>query len=346
MNGIHKIGSDGGGTVALTVPTTATNTTATLQAKDGTVALIDNVKGFKNYIINGGFDIWQRGSSFTANTTFSYMPDRFRIKTTTGSCAVQKNPTAGHSVYTESLGTTTYMTVASNNNGEIEISQPIENVRNPSGKNVTLSFNAAIYNGSQKDITVFIHQYFGTGGSPQVNSEVKTISVVGNDGLSKSLRYSTTFALPSVSGKQITDASQLVVVIRIPNGVYNFDIGKIQLEEGSIATPFENRPYGLELSLCQRYYETSGNARIEEFRNVITGSTQYGSVRFMVEKRSTPTLVVMNDTTMVAGTVSQDNGAPISVSINGIGNTGFRIQWTNTAGRFGASFHYTASAEL
>ena len=29
----------------------------------------------------------------------------------------------------------------------------------------------------------------------------------------------------------------------------------VQLEEGSVATPFENRPYGLELSLCQRYYQ-------------------------------------------------------------------------------------------
>lgn len=31
-------------------------------------------------------------------------------------------------------------------------------------------------------------------------------------------------------------------------------LGKAQLEEGSIATPFEQRPIGLELSLCQRYY--------------------------------------------------------------------------------------------
>ena len=37
----------------------------------------------------------------------------------------------------------------------------------------------------------------------------------------------------------------------------NFIIGNVQLEEGSVATPFEQRPYGLELSLCQRYYESS-----------------------------------------------------------------------------------------
>jgi len=33
----------------------------------------------------------------------------------------------------------------------------------------------------------------------------------------------------------------------------------IQLEEGSVATPFEQRPYGLELSLCQRYYQVMEN---------------------------------------------------------------------------------------
>ncbi len=36
------------------------------------------------------------------------------------------------------------------------------------------------------------------------------------------------------------------------NGGY-LKVAQFQLEEGSVATPFENRPYGLELSLCQRY---------------------------------------------------------------------------------------------
>lgn len=32
-------------------------------------------------------------------------------------------------------------------------------------------------------------------------------------------------------------------------------VANVQLEAGSIATPFEHRPYGLELSLCQRYFQ-------------------------------------------------------------------------------------------
>ena len=35
------------------------------------------------------------------------------------------------------------------------------------------------------------------------------------------------------------------------------DIAQVQLEEGSSATPFEQRPIGTELALCQRYYEKS-----------------------------------------------------------------------------------------
>jgi hypothetical protein len=38
-----------------------------------------------------------------------------------------------------------------------------------------------------------------------------------------------------------------------------WQITGIQMEVGSVATPFEHRPYGLELSLCQRYYfKTNG----------------------------------------------------------------------------------------
>jgi hypothetical protein len=42
----------------------------------------------------------------------------------------------------------------------------------------------------------------------------------------------------------------------IANGDY-FTLTGVQLEKGSVATPYEIRPYATELALCQRYYEQS-----------------------------------------------------------------------------------------
>lgn len=58
----------------------------------------------------------------------------------------------------------------------------------------------------------------------------------------------------------------------------------VQLEIGSIATQFENRPIGLELSLCQRYYNVASTY-------VYEGSSQGSSYSFPVRMRATPTAV-------------------------------------------------------
>jgi len=43
--------------------------------------------------------------------------------------------------------------------------------------------------------------------------------------------------------------------IRFDGTLTNLD--KVMLEEGTVATPFEHRPYGTELALCQRYFQIS-----------------------------------------------------------------------------------------
>ena len=228
-----------GGVASITIADGVSNTAVVLP-ESGTVATTSNIVGFKNYIINGGFDVWQRGTSFTATTAFAYMADRFRIKTTSGTCSVIKSPNGMPTEYTQSLSKTNYITISSNNNGEIEMSQPIEDVRTLAGKNVTVSFNAAIYQGSDKNINISIMQFFGTGGSAPVYTNIKTISVKTSVGATAVDRYNATFNLPPIAGKTITSDSQLILIVRIPNGSYNFDIGKVQLEEVSVATPFEN----------------------------------------------------------------------------------------------------------
>lgn len=62
----------------------------------------------------------------------------------------------------------------------------------------------------------------------------------------------------------------------------------VQLEEGSVATPFEQRPYGLELSLCQRYYE-----KLSSFIEATSSTTHmcYCYWIYKQTKRSAPTVV-------------------------------------------------------
>ena len=72
-----------------------------------------------------------------------------------------------------------------------------------------------------------------------------------------------------------------------------FEITGVQLEVGSKATPFEHRPYGTELALCQRYYE-KGDSRMLAGR-IDTGSTyfsNYWTHPFKATKRANPTMVV------------------------------------------------------
>jgi hypothetical protein len=59
-------------------------------------------------------------------------------------------------------------------------------------------------------------------------------------------------------------------------------IGDVQLEVGSVATPFENRSYGQELALCQRYYHTAPF--------YLTQNTNPVQTFFPVEMRTAPTV--------------------------------------------------------
>jgi hypothetical protein len=73
----------------------------------------------------------------------------------------------------------------------------------------------------------------------------------------------------------------------------------VQLEVGSVATPFERRPYGQELSLCQRYFvKIAGGASDQIISNAYYNtSTNVGSViKFPTTMRSAPTVTVVTGT--------------------------------------------------
>jgi len=70
----------------------------------------------------------------------------------------------------------------------------------------------------------------------------------------------------------------------------NWQITGVQLEVGSVATPFEHRSYGEELVACQRYYERWDRASSLQVGLAHTYSTgaSYGVIAYTVTKRAAP----------------------------------------------------------
>ena len=78
-----------------------------------------------------------------------------------------------------------------------------------------------------------------------------------------------------------------------------FDITGVQLEVGSVATPFERRDYGRELIMCQRYYQRiQGGATGSPYGSGIAYSTAFAilSFNFPVIMRIAPTALEQSGT--------------------------------------------------
>jgi hypothetical protein len=134
-------------------------------------------------------------------------------------------------------------------------------------------------------------------------------------------------------------------------------IGNVQLEKSSIATSFDYRPYGTELALCQRYFESSMTVAPADNMSVAStgvyamstsGATPVITYSFKVTKRSDPTLTYYAPaTTSPSGKVREDaTGTIRNVTGGGTTNWGAIIGVTSGAATVSYQFGYHASAEL
>lgn len=136
-------------------------------------------------------------------------------------------------------------------------------------------------------------------------------------------------------------------------------VSKVQLEEGSQASAFEQRPHGLELALCQRYYcktydysAAPGSVTNAGAIYSVTTSTAAGTAPagwdFPADMRTTPTITFYNPATGATGTWR--TGAATNVAVNaplGAGSRRVAISNNGTATADSAFFgHAVASAEL
>lgn len=271
--------------------------------------------GFRNAIINGNFDIWQRGTSFTA---IEYGADRW-VNFRTGTAATQSRQAfaLGQTDVPnepEYFARTVVSSVAGAGNFSI-LQQRVEEVRTFAGQTVTLSFYAKA--DAAKNIAVELRQNFGTGGSPSVSAVAIGLTTISLTTTFQ--KFTVTVTLPSLSGKTLgasgDDSLQLNFWFdagsdfnarsnSLGHQSGTFDIAQVQLEAGSVATPFERRPINIETFLVKRYFHTG---------TYTASSVVSSSYSLPTEMRVIPTLLNAIDATRHSFRLPIDPSGPVVV---------------------------------
>jgi hypothetical protein len=337
------------------------------------------ISSFKNKIINGTFDWWQRGTSATTTAAATnYLADRWQWNSLGGTTAVYSQQTFTPGQTAVPNNPTHFMrhvvtSVAGTSNGYL-VTQPIESVQTLAGLAFSLTFWARA--DTNRNIAVEFNQSFGTGGSP--SGVVTGIAVTTINLTSAWQLFTVTGTMPSIAGKTLGtsfDGALLVNFWMDAGSTYNartnslgqqsgtFDFAQIDLEGNASPTAPEFRPREIELAMCQRYYEKSYDSNVAPgtasiavgqyiayLAGLASGTYQPGSmIHFRVTKRATPTITLYNPSSGASGAAQdQAAGASISASANNAGTNTFLVLTTahaaNTA--YNIQFCWTANAEL
>ena len=304
--------ASGTGILTVTAPNTSTDRTITLPdstdtligaaTTDALTTRINAAGGRKNLIINGNFDIWQRGTSFAVSAnTKTYTADRWVAYDSTNTSTISRQSADNDgSQYACRVQRDSGQTGTATE--EFEQAFETEDIAKYRGKNVTVSFylkKGANYSATSDNLVMTLvtgtaaeATHLNTGFTGAVTNGTLTQAIT-----SSSVKYS--FTTTAVIASNVTQMA--LRFVKTPTGTAGaddwFQIEQVQLEAGSVATDFEYRSYGEELALCERYCQLVVQG-IEAIGIGMAYST--GSVNCIVdltcEMRTTPTLTQTSGT--------------------------------------------------
>lgn len=350
---------------------------------------------FKNRIINGAMVIDQRNAGASLNPAdFAYSLDRWKCRRSQASkYTVQQNagsvtPPAGYSYYLGVTSSSAYTVLTSD---YFVIQQLIEGFNfadfaygTASAATLTLSFwvrssltgtfGGALQNNAENRSYGFTYTI-----SAANTWEQKTITIVGDTsgtwvGATNGIGLYVNFNLGtgSLYGAATNGAWASGTTAFTPSGATSvvgtngatFYITGVQLEKGSTATSFDYRPYGTELALCQRYFETSYDIGTSpgSILGAFGGSNYFNHngtsgtfivpnmTTFAVRKRATPIVTLYSPSTGASGKVQTNragnpdgNGSSVTAYTSGF--SGGFTEGSGTACNL-ISFSWAANAEL
>jgi hypothetical protein len=252
----------------------------------------------KNFVINGGMDIWQRGTS-VASTGNTYTADRFQTWSIGGAATTTSRQTTSD---TTNLPSIQYCARVQRNSGQtitsaIAYQSTIETINSIPlvGKTIVISFYARAgsnFSATSNALTFLVA--YGTGTDENIASFTGSATVVSSTATLTSTwqRFQATATVP-------TTATELAFQsYYTPTGTAStndyFEITGIQLELGAIATAFSRTGGNIqgELAACQRYFYqfATGATKAIGLGAYNTTTEAYTAVDFPVTMRTTPTL--------------------------------------------------------
>ena len=286
---------------------------------------------FKNRILNGDMRIDQRNAGAAVTPTVTgYTIDRWQVAANIASKASFDQTTTAPTGFTNSMLITSLSAYSVSAGDILTYRQQIEGFNcadlgwgTASAKTITVSFwvrssltgtfGGSVKNGGNDRSYPFTYSI-----SVADTWEQKSVTIAGDtsgtwatdntSGLILSFGIgvgSTTSGTAGAwAGTNYNSATGAVSVVGT-NGA-TFYITGVQLEVGSVATPFERRPYGTELALCQRYFYMHANhSWFNANANIGTGfyynsTSIMAVVQFPVPLRTQPTLYSSSGTNYFA----------------------------------------------
>jgi len=269
----------------------------------------------RNLIINGGFDVWQRGTTLTTGADH-FLADRWNI-----------TPPATVSTTTSKVFDSTLqqnmLKMELNAAGGIQFQHKIENFKWAHNKKLTFSFYAK----SNVSHTMFVYLRIR-------NSSVNDLLDQDSVSLTSTLtKFVMTFDASDLSG-YTEDSSSAIQLSFSSSGLSSgnyIQFGQAQLEVGSVATPFEHRSYGEELARCQRYYQEFGRTGYMSCRGNGTTAVSDALIPTATVLRASPTITGGTWYATKGSGTTLYNGTGETYSVNSVSSQGVVVDISNIA---------------
>ncbi|CAB5219653.1 hypothetical protein UFOVP221_109 [uncultured Caudovirales phage] len=318
-----------------------------------------------NFLINGAFDIWQRGTTGTPTSSATrYVADRwetYRVSYAAGLTVSRQTATDAALLPNIQYCMRVQRTAANAGTVAIYAGQALETVNSIplAGKTVTLSFYArAGANYSSGGNALVAQVQTGTGTDQNMTGLTGVATPI-----SQNATLTTSWQKFSYTGTIATSATQVgVLFLYTPVGTAGaadyFEITGVMLEEGTAATSFRRHAPSIqaELAACQRYYvihKGAGQAPVCWGMGFTSNLMSTGQ-KFPVPMRTTAPTVTIYSYAGTANKVSvvnnaSDVGTTVTAGTTQMNDMGFFYVVDSGTG-FSLNQHYwfwyTASAEL